>query len=298
MVRSRLAAVSLFLPTHSRRDRVIMSALLAGLALLLVIGFLLTERRLFGDATEPLPLLLLAPTAIASFVLVEGGRRMWRHMWHVVDAPRRQWRDVALGWTGSVALILMAIGCIFPGYHTTEWLVWLPLLFTDQFRRQTFFERGRVDELAMSAAGTAPEQAPQADEETPLQRDEQLVAPGSFSPGDEEPPIAALNADVLQQLFRVRDEQGVEAVYGSVAADFAPGQRHAVLHVGFCPPLQRTPTIEAEPCAGPDARVKVLQSFAHGVRLEVRLNEPARQPCRVTVDLAALPAPSKQTAFA
>lgn len=271
----RLQFVSLYGPAHRRRDRVVMTGLLTGLAALVLVGALVTARRLLGHALAPLPISLLASTAVGAFALVELGRRVWRQLWPTAHTPRQRRMDQAFGWTGSAAFLLLAVGCIYPGYGTAEWVIWLPLAITEQFRRQSFFDRG----------GDSPKESQLVFAES----DPTVVASIDRGEIDAAPSDDALAGDVLQQLFRVRGPDGVETVYGSVAADFVPGQRHAVLHVGFCPPLERTPDIEVEPCAGPDAGVKVLQTFTHGVRLEVRLAEPARQPCRVTVDLAATP---------
>ncbi|MBX3434254.1 MAG: hypothetical protein KF847_13105 [Pirellulales bacterium] len=267
------------LPRHAVRDRRALLALLAGLAAIFAVGAVLSIRRLFGPAEEPLPLALLLTTAITAVVIVDGGRRVWRHLWPRAATPRLAWQDQALGWTGSAALLLLAVGCCYPGDRTSEWIVWLPLLIADQFRRQIFFDRG--------ASGVA-EPAAQGG----------VASHGEADPSGSTPDLGEATLadeprdDLLQQLFRVRDEQGVESVYGTVSAEFVPGQRHAVLHVGFCPPLERVPEVEAEASEGPDARIKVLQAYAHGVRLEVRLQEPARQPSRVTVDLAATPTPA------
>ena len=99
-----------------------------------------------------------------------------------------------------------------------------------------------------------------------------------------------LDANVLQQLTRIRNDAGVESIFGTLRAEFAPGQRHATLHVGFCPPLAGTPAIEADPAEGPDATVKVMQAFAHGARLEVRLAALATEPCSVLLEITATPA--------
>jgi hypothetical protein len=93
---------------------------------------------------------------------------------------------------------------------------------------------------------------------------------------------------ITQQLTRVRDESGAETIRGTLRADFIPGQRHATLHVGFCPPLAALPKIAAEPTDGPDATIKIVQAFAHGARLDVRLEDPADEPCSVLIEFTAV----------
>ncbi|RIK82683.1 MAG: hypothetical protein DCC67_06960 [Planctomycetota bacterium] len=94
---------------------------------------------------------------------------------------------------------------------------------------------------------------------------------------------------MLQEVRRVRDEDGVEGIVATLRAEFAAGQRHAVLHVGFCPPLSHLPMVRAEAGDGPEAEVRVVQAFTHGARLEVRLAESAKEACSVLVELTAKP---------
>ena len=99
----------------------------------------------------------------------------------------------------------------------------------------------------------------------------------------------AVASRVLQQVVRMREADGGEAIRGSLLAEFVAGQRNATLHVGFCPPLERLPVVEAETGDGPDAEVKVAQAFAHGARLEVRLAAVAEEDCSVIVEMIAKP---------
>jgi hypothetical protein len=106
---------------------------------------------------------------------------------------------------------------------------------------------------------------------------------------DEEQSVETLASNVLQQLTRIRNDAGVESIFGTLRAEFAAGQRHATLHVGFCPPLAGAPTVDADPADGPDATVKIVQAFAHGARLEVRLAVPATEACSVLLEMTAAP---------
>jgi len=101
-------------------------------------------------------------------------------------------------------------------------------------------------------------------------------------------PTADRDEHLLQQLFRIRDAAGRETIYGTLRADFQSGQRNASLYIGFCPPLDHHPQVEAEPVDGPAATLKVVQAMAHGARVDLRLDRPASQECHVLVDLAAL----------
>jgi hypothetical protein len=100
----------------------------------------------------------------------------------------------------------------------------------------------------------------------------------------------------------VRGADGVEVVRGTLRAGFVAGQRQAVLHVGFCPPLEGLPVVEAfieptiaKPSVAANLRqaagmeVRVVQAFCHGARLEVRLGEAATEEFAVVVGVSARP---------
>jgi hypothetical protein len=80
-----------------------------------------------------------------------------------------------------------------------------------------------------------------------------------------------------QQITRARTPEG-EMITGWVKAEFQPGERTAVLHVAFCPPLAVAPEFEIEQLSGPGARIKAAQVLPQGTRLEIRLNTPATEP--------------------
>jgi hypothetical protein len=228
------------------------AALLAGVALLLA------ARRIAGAITFALPWDLTLIIALEALLLVTAIRGSWRRAFPLGPAGEDglAWGDQLLGWGSSAAIVLAAVGSSFPGERASDWLVWLPVIAADQVLRQSFFA-GQGAALK-SAAST---QAPRFDE----------------------------REQVVQQLYRVRDAEGREVIYGTLRADFQAGQRTAVLHVGFCPPLERVPQIEAAPQAGSAATVKVAQALAHGARLDVRLAEDASEECWVWIDLTAAP---------
>ena len=92
---------------------------------------------------------------------------------------------------------------------------------------------------------------------------------------------------LLQQMSRSRTAEGHESIHGTLVAEFSPGERTATLHVAFCPPFEKLPHVAAEIADGPDASVKVAQVLHNGVRLEVRLSEPAEFSTAVSLEIAA-----------
>jgi hypothetical protein len=91
----------------------------------------------------------------------------------------------------------------------------------------------------------------------------------------------------LQQITRYRAADGTHAIRGTLLAEFAAGERTATLHVAFCPPFERLPTVEAEALNGCFADVKVAQLLHNGIQIDVRLPEAADEHTTVTVELMA-----------
>jgi hypothetical protein len=84
-------------------------------------------------------------------------------------------------------------------------------------------------------------------------------------------------ADVLQQITLRATAEGGQELSGWLRVALAAGQRTGSLHVAFCPAFDQTPTVGAEPVAGPDCRIKAAQILPYGVRLEVKLYEAANE---------------------
>jgi hypothetical protein len=250
------------------RPAIVRNAALVGVGALFAIGLLIAARRVAGALTVDLAIAPLTATLLAAAGIVLGGRAAWRRA-GVVAA-----KDVELvyAWMGTAAIVQLSIGCAWPGPDGFAWLLPLPLLFGDHFSRVAFLNtreasrgvhpRGPTDEV-VEAAEVPP-----------------LAPPFEGQKSEGEP---------LQQLTRVRNTEGIESIHGTLTADIAAGQRHATLHVGFCPPLEGQPTVEVEVLDGPDATAKVVQAFAHGARFELRLAEPAEDACRVAIEFAASP---------
>ncbi len=227
----------------------------------IALGFLLNVRRLTGNLSVELSLDLTLLLALGSAIAMTYVRVAWRRNFPVESPAELDVLDQLLGWGSSLALVLLAVGCCYPGNRTADWLIWLPILVADQFWRQNFFDGG------------VPE---------PQQVDTLEEIPSSLS-------LASLPEyeNIVQQLYRVANDQGDDEIYGTMRADFVAGQRTAIVHVGFCPPLTYQPEIEAEALPGAPASLKVVQAFAHGARLDVRLAALPTEDCQVWIDLAA-----------
>ncbi len=261
------------------------------------VGLLLVVRRFVGALTAEMSWNTMLLTAVVTTALAACARIAWRRQFPLAindseEYPhvwQHRW-DRVVGYGTSLSLVLLAIGCCYPANHTSDWLIWLPLLVVDQLWRQSFFDAGNPEREIR---------------ETDFDLENELLL-ASITPATHRPTLAfnesgpppALDADfadefneeIVQQLYRVRDELGQEVIYGTLRADFLAGQRTAVIHAGFCPPLTHLPEIEAESFRGPAARIKIVQAMAHGTRMDVRLTAPAPADCHVWIDMAATPA--------
>jgi hypothetical protein len=91
----------------------------------------------------------------------------------------------------------------------------------------------------------------------------------------------------VQQVIRTRMADGEERLSGWLRLDFAPGQRTAVAHLAFCPPLEGPPTLSVRQRSGPECRVKSAQVLPYGARIELRLVREASQNQQVVLEFEA-----------
>jgi hypothetical protein len=92
---------------------------------------------------------------------------------------------------------------------------------------------------------------------------------------------------VLQWLTRRLLPDGAEAVEGSVRIHFGAGERFAVAHVSFNPPLSERPNAECQVLVDFDGRVRIGVARAYGLRIEARRAESTPRPVSVDVGFSA-----------
>lgn len=63
---------------------------------------------------------------------------------------------------------------------------------------------------------------------------------------------------------------GRELIEGETSVDFSAGQKEAVIHLSFCPPLASAPEIHAEDNLGGDLEIRTEAAHPYGARLTVR----------------------------
>ena len=85
----------------------------------------------------------------------------------------------------------------------------------------------------------------------------------------------SISERLIQKLTRERTTAGNEALHALVRATCPPGDRLAVVHLAFCPPLDAPPRLMAHVLDDSGAEAKITLSETYGTRIEVRLPRPA-----------------------
>jgi hypothetical protein len=222
-------------------------------ALMAFVAVVLVARRLAGALRTPLPWLALFAIGMALAATAVAVDRLW---------PSGRSRASLLKMALPIALSLtISVALSLPDAGWALLLLWAPPLVVQTAWHARAWSRGLTTH-------------PLTTHHSPLGFPENATAN----------PAAG---DVVQHFVRSISADGRETIAGAVCANFAAGQRTANVHIAFCPPLAAVPELEFEQTEGPAARVRLGQALAHGARLEVRLEEPARESERVWIEFRA-----------
>jgi hypothetical protein len=191
---------------------------------------------------------LTAPLATPQLVATATVIFLWSLIVREFTAKRALFYWLSLG-----TMLLVAIGCSFPVARVVDWLVWLPAIGC----------------IAMLPIAT------------------RLKLPQLLDRRVSSIEIDATPETVLQQLTRFRTTDGKNAIRGTLVAEFVPGERQTTLYVGFCPPFELLPQVEANAVDDFEANVKSVQVLHNGAQLDVRLNEPAEEAMAVSIEFFA-----------
>jgi hypothetical protein len=253
-----------------------------GLATLFVARRLLEPPRRGLDGAE---LLLLTQLLVGS---VLGFRCVWRRGLTRSDLLAK---DLAIHLVPSAAAVLFAgavssaesplwaVIVLWMALTCAETWFWMSVLSSPL--RRLWTQRGapfspvRTDRR--DAASVVPHNNQHLPTETRGEEEE------SRADSDEE----SFPPDCLQQIRRLRDTDGAEAVHGLLRLELAPGQRVHHLHVAFCPPLPAAPEFAIEQLEGPEATLTAGQVEPYGARIDLRLASPAREGQNMMVEFYA-----------
>lgn len=115
---------------------------------------------------------------------------------------------------------------------------------------------------------------------------EGLDAPDASVETLRQAPRILAKADILQEFVRSQHPGGTEFLSGWMRVALAPGQRSAAVHLAFCPPFSRAPTVTVVQQDGPSARIKVVQVLPFGVRLDLKLAQTPSSSGSVLLEIA------------
>jgi hypothetical protein len=191
---------------------------------------------------------LTAPLATPQLVATAIVMCLWALVVREFTAKRAAYFWVSIG-----TMLLVAIGCSFPVARVVDWLVWLPAI-------------GCVAMLPLATRMELPRSGRR---------------PSSAVESDANP------EHVLQQLTRFRTADGKDAIRGNLVAEFMVGERQTSVYVGFCPPFELLPQVEANVNDDLEAEVKLAQVLHNGAQLDVRLSEPAEEALAVSIEFFA-----------
>ncbi len=246
-------------------------------------GGVLVARRLSGGATATPGVVTLAAVCGAGGLLVAAGDLASRHGGGRPSLPPRigfLMATLAMALplpVGSTGALVMAVGAVaFAGALLAQpWAAqWLSI----------------PSPFLISLVPCPLESSPPAFTPTDVERSLSLpgVAPGTRGLSDFFNGHPSGDEHLLQQQERVTRADGTECVRGRLFLGVPTGVRTASGHVGFCPPLATTPTVEVTTAYDEvEAIVTATEVLPWGVRIECRLDEPADEPFEIPIDIVA-----------
>ena len=254
----------------------------AMVGLLAMMATVLCWRRLAGALAHPLP----ASTLMAVGLLVAVTALTARVLWRQAASRDRHFARLDPLVTGVpfAAIVAVAVALSLPGTSPgalaafwaivalEEGCVWLP----------GFGQR------VASLLGNWPRTRRRFRVDPPQPSVPHAIGPPAKT-GDtsEETGLIPFSNEVTQQLTRTQSADGAETLSGWLRVGLPSGQRTANVHVAFCPPFARTPTLEVAQTEGPRSRIKTVQLLPYGARLDLKLPRAADEPASVLLRFSA-----------
>ena len=241
------------------------------LFLLALAALLICVRRTTGALNGTLPGSVLV---VCGGILVASSL-VFRGLWAGTPKSTSRLADIA-HWAAPSGVILLSACGLSSRENSTPGLValWGALALIEVWSWRQFLQRSSLPRQKAIAA--------------PHRTDKSVAASSVTSSTDafDSGPASDLDEQVSQRFVRRRAENGNETMDGWVRVEFAVGQRHANAHIAICPPFGQLPQCFAEQMDGPSATITVAQVLPNGIRCEIKLDEPAEAPDRVTVEFS------------
>lgn len=263
-------------------------------ALLLGAAILLLLRRAAGALDQPPGFF----TALAAMIAASAVGALYRKL---PPSDRRSGCDVALPigmrhtfacadfatcFLPTAAMLLIAAALSISGIRPLPLLVLWGAIVANEVA-WLFVRRAE----AISTIEAPPSPAPLPREAANAAAARPIEAPAAEF-ADELPADSPTDdASLSQSWRRFVDAAGCDVYEGYVRAVFEAGSRQAAIHLAFCPPFERTPTLETEPLDELELKLTHAVVLPYAARIDVRLAEPAEAGLRVMVGIRAVALP-------
>ncbi len=244
----------------------------SGFSLLALGGVVILTRRLSGALAAPLSF----GTLLACACLLAAAGLLFRAAFQPPALSRQRWGQYLFCAVPSVVLLLWAIGLSAPGTGGGLLALWGVLLLEEGWSWGQLRRRMPVAPRLESTTSNLAE----LPRPVVAELGQSLTESESLAEADE--PDEA----ICQQVVRRRESDGSETIAGWLRAEVPAAARHATAHVAICPPFEGLPQCFAEQMDGPPAQVKVAQVLPHGVRFEIKLDEPGDLASDVLVEFS------------
>ena len=93
--------------------------------------------------------------------------------------------------------------------------------------------------------------------------------------------------ELIQRINRTLSPMGQEQIDGTMVVFFEKGQKQAMLHIPFVPPLSETPSVNCEVLGGGEARLRKASVQPFGTRIEVKRSQAIDEPQWLEVGFSA-----------
>jgi hypothetical protein len=216
-------------------------------------GLVLVVRRLTVPVTAPSGAVLAVAAGGAALVML-------------ADATLRRGAPRPAAWAARLGLVLAVAAVALP------------------LRAPTWLD-GIATALAVAIATGAVVFAPRGPAPAPARDRTPARRPATVRRRPRAVP-APVPGRLRQRFTRYDGRAGRDCLRGRINVEVAAGARLAQGHVGFCPAFAATPAVKVTTdYDGVEATVAAAEVLPWGVRVEVRLAEPAEEPLEIPVDL-------------
>lgn len=251
---------------------IFLSLACGGTALLATVALAACGVRLIWPEAEPLPAAASLSIALLTAAWCASIRAAW-----LAASPQKFGNKLhaLIAAIPCCSAILIARSVTFyPVGEFATFLLWFATLAQEAMTLSLFISTLGGDTISQwlsrvtNSTETQPAESPEIQPIVPMP-----ISTNDFLSEEEDEEQEMRLADhVTQQLTRAI-EADQEQIHGLVRATFTPGQRHAYLHIGFCPPLPSVPQVELHQLEGDEVQIKAGQVLTSGVRFDLKLRE-------------------------